>query len=50
MFPLHALLTHVQEGYGWLEKCLAESLMCGEHPVCIFVISGTLSSVTECMG
>ena len=25
MFPLHALLSHVQEGQGWLEKCLTES-------------------------
>ena len=23
--PVHTLLSHVQEGFGWLEKCLAES-------------------------
>ena len=23
--PEHTLLSHVQEGLGWLEKCLAES-------------------------
>ena len=25
VLPLHTLLSHVQEGWGWLEKCLAES-------------------------
>ena len=25
VLPLHAMLSHVQEGKGWLEKCLAES-------------------------
>ena len=83
VLPLHAMLTHVYGGKGWLEKCLVESPLvrqvsdppllswctfwdnvkalgacrmeqmcfhCMQDPWCVFVISGTLSSVKACIG